>query len=88
MCGSSDDLVVALAKTAFLEEKFDNTEFFNDVLPAVLTERAEILWNLEEKVEAIQSLQTIIDNRDDLSYRLVPEEVVLASLVRYSFDLL
>jgi hypothetical protein len=82
MCGSSDDLLVALAKTGFLEEKFGNTEHFNYVFPAVLTERSEILWSLNEKIEAIQSLQTLIDNGPKSLYSLVPEEVVSANLVR------
>jgi hypothetical protein len=81
-CGSSDDLLVALAKTGFLEEKFCRTEHFKDILPAILTERAEILWGLNEKVEAIQSLQTLIDNRSEFSYSLIPEEVISANLVQ------
>jgi hypothetical protein len=81
-CGSSDDLLVALAKTGFLEEKFSKTEYFKDILPAILTERAEILWGLNEKVEAIQSLQTLIDNRSEFSYSLIPEEVISANLVK------
>lgn len=82
VCGGSDDLLGALAKTGFLEDKFSNTEHFKDIFPAILTERAEILWGLNEKVEAIQSLQTLIDNRHKLSYSMVPEEVVSANLVR------
>ena len=85
MCGSSDDLLVALAKTGYLEEKFDNTEHFKEIFPAILTERAEILWSLNEKIEAIESLQTLIDNGPDLSYSLVPEEVVSANLVKTVF---
>lgn len=85
MCGSSDDLLVALAKTGFLEEKFGNSEDFNVIFPAILTERAEILWGLNEKVEAIQTLQTIIDRGPGLSYSLVPVEVVSANLVRAWF---
>jgi hypothetical protein len=81
-CGSSDDLLVALAKTGFLEEKFSKTEYFKEILPAILTERAEILWGLNEKVEAIQSLQTLIDNRSEFSYSLIPEEVISANLVK------
>jgi len=85
MCGGSDDLLVALAKTGFLEEKFDNTEYFKEIFPAILTERAEILWSLNEKVEAIESLQTLIDNGPNLSYSLVPEEVISANLVKTMF---
>ena len=82
-CGDSDDLLSALAKTGFLEQKFEHTEHSREVYPAVLAERAEILWKRHERIEAIQTLRSIVDigAGKALSFTIVPKELVLANLV-------
>jgi len=83
-CGDSDDLLFALAKTGFLEQKFANCERLKQVYPAILAERAEILWKRHETSEAVQSLRSLLDlsQQKALSFSLVPKEIILAKLVR------
>ena len=83
LCGDSDDLLLALAKTGYLERKFEATVHSREVYPAVLAERAEILWKRNESVEAVQTLRNLIENEegDALLFNLVPREIVLAKLV-------
>jgi hypothetical protein len=83
LCGDSDDLVFALAKTGFLEQKFEITQYWSDVYPAVLAERAEILWKRHENTEAVQTLRTLLDpsQKNTLSFTLSPREIILAKLV-------
>ena len=83
LCGNSDDLLSALAKTGFLEQKFDRTKHSQEVFPAVLAERAEILWKRDQRVEAIQTLRSLVDGPDatKFSFQLVPKEIILAKLV-------
>ena len=82
-CGNSDDLLLALAKTGFLEQKFEDTKHSREVYPAVLAERAEILWKRHERIEAIQTLRSVVDIAavKALSFTIVPKELVLANLV-------
>lgn len=81
-CGDSDDLVVALAKTGFLEQMFEDTRYAKEVYPAVLAERAEILWKRHERIEAIHTLRSIVDaSANELSFTIIPKELVLANLV-------
>jgi hypothetical protein len=89
LCGNVDDLLAALAKTGFLEQKFDQTKHYQDVYPAVLAERAEILWKRDKKVEAIQALRSLVNGPDatKFSFRLIPKELIFANLVSpISFD--
>jgi hypothetical protein len=88
LCGDSDDLLFALAKTGFLEQKFDNTKHFSEVYPAVLAERAEILWRRGESIEAIQTLRSIVDlpPEKSLTFTIIPKGTILANLV-YPFTL-
>jgi len=83
LCGNSDDLLAALAKTGFLEQKFHQTKHHQNVYPAVLAERAEILWKREKKVEAIQTLRSLVGDPEasNFSFRLVPKELIFAKLV-------
>ena len=83
LCGDSDDLLLALAKTGFLEEKFRHSIYCSEVYPAVLKERAEILWKRNEKVEAIQTLRSLVNisEKNNLSFSLIAKEIVLARLV-------
>lgn len=83
LCGDFNDLLFALAKTGFLEEKFRDSSSFKEVYPAVLTERAEVLWQRQEKAEAIQTLQSVIDpqHEESLSYAIVSQPIILAKLV-------
>jgi hypothetical protein len=83
LCGDSDDQVFALAKTGFLEQKFEITRYWSDVCPAVLVERAEILWKRLENTEAVQTLRTLLDSsqKNKLSFTLSPKEIILAKLV-------
>jgi hypothetical protein len=82
-CGDSDDLLLALGKTGFLEQKFEHTKHSREVYPAVLAERAEILWKRHERIEAIQTLRSLVAIGIDkeLSFTIVPKELVLANLV-------
>ena len=82
-CGDSDDLLLALGKTGFLEQKFERTKHSREVYPAVLAERAEILWKRHERIEAIQTLRSLVATGIDkeLSFTIVPKELVLANLV-------
>lgn len=82
-CGDSDDLLLALAKTGFLEQKFDHTKHSKEVYPAVLAERAEILWKRRESIEAVQTLRCLVDlpEENTLSFSIVPKGIVLANLV-------
>ena len=83
LCGDFNDLLLALAKTGFLEEKFQHNSIFNQVYPAILTERAEVLWRRHEKIEAIQTLRSLINFQpgENLSDALVSEPIILAQLV-------
>jgi len=83
LCGNADDLNLALAKTGFLEQRFENTVEFSDVYPAVLAERADILWSKGESTEAVQTIRSIVTlSRDQsLSFGLVPKEIIIAKLV-------
>jgi hypothetical protein len=83
LCGDSDDLVFALAKTGFLEQKFQITPCWPDVCPAVLLERAEVLWKRNENTEAVQTLRTLLasSQANSLSFALSPKEIILAKLV-------
>jgi hypothetical protein len=84
LCGDSDDLLVALSKTGFLEQKYENTEYFREVYPAALVERAEILWTRYERIEAVQTLRSLVNSPQQhlSSFRLVPQEIVFAKLVK------
>lgn len=85
LCGDSDDLLGALSKTGFLEQKYESTKHFQEVYPAVLTERAEILWTRHERIEAVQTLRSIIKSpQQNMSFWLVPRELVFAKLVKNS----
>ena len=82
-CGNSDDLHSALSKIGVLEQKFEGTPYFDTVVPAALAERAEILWKRNEKMEAVETLHSLISTsqRLDLSFSLSPKELVFATLV-------
>ena len=82
-CGDSTDLLVALAKTGFLELKYETNHDVHGIYPAVLTERAEILWKRREKAEAVQTLRSLvkISSRQDLNFTLISKAIVLAKLV-------
>jgi hypothetical protein len=84
LCGDSEDLLFALAKTGFLEEKFSGSIHSTEIYPAVLKERAEILWKRNETIEAIQTLRALIGFRSTASrsFTLISEEIVLAKLVQ------
>jgi hypothetical protein len=83
LCGDSDDLIFALAKTGFLEQKFQITRYWPDVCPAVLLERAEVLWKRNENTEAVQTLRALLasSQANSLSFALSPKEIILAKLV-------
>jgi hypothetical protein len=83
LCGDSNDLRLALAKTGFLEQKFKSHPQFSEIYPAVLAERAEILWNRHERMEAVQALRSLLVSSANAepSYTLIPREIVLAKLV-------
>ena len=83
-CGDSDDLLSALAKTGFLEQRFEKSKRLNEIYPAVLAERAEILWERHEANEAVQSLRSLLDlsQRTTVSFTLIPKEIIFATLVR------
>lgn len=81
LCGDSDDLVFALAKTGFLEQKFEILQYWPDVCPAVLLERAEVLWKRNENTEAVQTLRALLSQANNLSFALSPKEIILAKLV-------
>jgi hypothetical protein len=84
LCGDSNDLLLALAKTGFLEQKFERNKQFADVYPAILAERAEILWRRRETTEAVQALRSLVAGSSimgPLSFTLIPKEMVLAKLV-------
>ena len=83
LCGDHNDLLLALAKTGFLEQKFENSERFSDVYTAVLAERAEILWSRREPSEAVQSLRSLLAPPQVRapSFTLISEEIVYAKLV-------
>jgi len=68
-CGDSNDLLVALAKTGFLELKYEASQDMAFIYPAVLSERAQIL-----KDSAHQALE----------FTLISKDTILAKLV-YSF---
>jgi hypothetical protein len=83
LCGDSNDLLLALSKTGFLEQKFAHSEQFPGIYTAVLAERADILWSRRETTEAVQTLRSLLASSQDvpLSFALVPKEIVLAKLV-------
>jgi hypothetical protein len=82
ICGNSDDLLSALAKTGFLEQKFEHTSDGKEVYPAILAERSEILWKRQEKIEATQTLRGLAENNTTtFSFNLVPKEIIFAKLV-------
>jgi hypothetical protein len=83
LCGESDDLLVALAKTGFLEQKFRHNNYFAEVYPAALKERAELLWKRGEKIEAVQTIRCLLNARPSspLTFSLVPKEILMAKLV-------
>jgi len=83
LCGDSDDLLHALAKTGFLEQKYGHTKDSQSIYSAVLAQRAELLWKRRETVEAIQTLRSIVNGKESytVSSDLVPMEIVLAKLV-------
>jgi hypothetical protein len=89
LCGDSDDLLVALAKTGVLEQQYENTKYFWEVYPAILVERAEILWTRHERIEAIQTLRSLVNipQQNLFSFQLVSREIVFAKLVRIFFSL-
>jgi hypothetical protein len=77
-------LLLALAKTGFLEQKFERNKQFSEVYPAILAERAEVLWRRRETTEAVQALRGLVAGSSilgPLSFTLIPKEMVLAKLV-------
>ena len=88
LCGNSDDLLSALAKTGFLEQKFEYTKYSQDVYPAAVAERAEILWKRDQKIEAIQTLRSLVQGSEasGFSFQLVPKEIIFAKLVDSSLS--
>jgi hypothetical protein len=83
LCGDSNDLLLALSKTGFLEQKFQHSEQFSGIYTAVLAERADILWSRRETTEAVQTLRSLLASSQDMSssFALVRKEIVLAKLV-------
>ena len=83
VCGSTNDLLSAFAKTGVLEQKFEGTPDFYTVLPAVMTERAEILWKQSENMEAVETLRSLIKRAESepLVFSLASKELVLTTLV-------
>jgi hypothetical protein len=88
LCGTSGDLLSALAKTGVLEQKFERTRHFQSVLPATLLERAEILWKRNENIEAVETLRSLIrlNKSQELIFSLVSKEVALTTLVQSSTE--
>lgn len=85
-CGDSNDLLVALAKTGFLELKYEASQDMAFIYPAVLSERAQILWKRGEHAEAVQTLRSLVKDstHQALEFTLISKDTILAKLV-YSF---
>ena len=84
LCGSTNDLLAALAKIGSLEEKFSGSDHMSRVMPVVYAERAEILWSRNEKIEAVETLRTLVRSSypTPLSFSSSPRELILANIVR------
>lgn len=84
LCGNSDDLLMALAKTGVLEQQFTGSHHFARVWPVVILERAELLWKRDENIEAVETLRSLVDlpRAGALAFSLTPRELILAKLVR------
>jgi hypothetical protein len=80
LCGDSNDLLVALAKTGYLELKYEMSPAMPSIYPAILTERAEILWKRQEYMEAVQTLRSLVKISDQ-EFTLISKDIILAKLV-------
>jgi hypothetical protein len=82
-CGTSNNLLAALAKIGSLEQRFHEIGDVLPVVPAIYTERAEILWGRGETMEAIETLRALLGFSDtkQLTNSLAPMELILAKLV-------
>lgn len=82
-CGNSNDLLVALSKTGFLELKYETSDDIASIYPAILTERAEVLWKRQERAEAVETLRSLvkISNQLDFKFTLISKEMILARMV-------
>lgn len=81
LCGDSNDLLVALAKTGYLELKYETSPAMPSIYPAILTERAEILWKRHEYTEAVQTLRSLVNMSAHQEFSLISKDIILAKLV-------
>jgi len=81
LCGDSNDLLVALAKTGYLELKYETSPAMPGIYPAILTERAEILWKRHEYTEAVQTLRSLVEISAHQDFTLISKDIILAKLV-------
>ena len=81
LCGDSNDLLVALAKTGYLELKYETSAAMASIYPAILTERAEILWKRHEYMEAVQTLRSLVKISAHQEFTLISKDIILAKLV-------
>ena len=82
-CGDSNDLLVALSKTGFLELKYETSNDIASIYPAILTERAEVLWRRNQRAEAVETLRSLvkISNQLEFKFTLISKEIILAKMV-------